>query len=160
MQVGFRRMPGCSVVFSELMGCGDRARYVRRVRDGGWVLASFYGMCCYGPVPVLAFRGGLLMAGTLLKVDPLLPIIKRITLTGYPYKINRRRATVRFMFFNPDDVRWFKPVELSTKLGLRGNIEEPIGTHGLMKCLFNNTIRQHDTVCLHLYKRVYPRWLW
>ena len=32
------------------------------------------------------------------------------------------------MFFNPDDIRYFKPVELWTKHGLRGHIREPRGT--------------------------------
>lgn len=40
-------------------------------------------------------------------------------LTGYPLKINKRKAVVRMMFFNPEDVRYFRPVELSTKNGLR-----------------------------------------
>ncbi len=45
--------------------------------------------------------------------------MKRVILTGYPYKINKRKAVVRLMFFNPQDVRYFKPVDLITKLGLR-----------------------------------------
>ncbi len=36
-------------------------------------------------------------------------------LTALPHKIKKRKAVVRFMFFNPDDIRWFKPVELWTK---------------------------------------------
>jgi pre-rRNA-processing protein TSR1 len=54
-------------------------------------------------------------------------ILKRIILTGYPLKINKRRATVRYMFFNPKDVKYFKPVELITKLGLRVIIKTNIG---------------------------------
>ncbi len=27
-------------------------------------------------------------------------------------RVHKRRATVRFMFHNPDDVRWFRPVEV------------------------------------------------
>lgn len=60
------------------------------------------------------------------------------------------------MFFNVPDIRYFQPVELKTKLGLRGNIVMPLGTHGLMKCQFNTQLKQHDVIQMHLYKRVYP----
>jgi hypothetical protein len=58
-------------------------------------------------------------SGELAKIDPFHVILKRIVLTGYPAKINRRRAVIHMMFFNPSDVKYFKPIELSTKLGLK-----------------------------------------
>jgi pre-rRNA-processing protein TSR1 len=61
------------------------------------------------------------------------------------------------MFYNPLDVRWFKPAELSTLLGLRGHIRESVGTHGLYKAIFSGAITQNDQVMLVLYKRVYPK---
>ena len=71
---------------------------------------------------------------------------------------NRKRtAVVKHMLYDTNDVRWFKPAELVTKMGLRGHIKEPIGTHGLFKCLFSTPITQNDTIMLILYKRVYPK---
>jgi pre-rRNA-processing protein TSR1 len=81
--------------------------------------------------------------------DALRVIVKRIVLAGYPFRVHKRKAVIRYMFFNPSDVRWFKPVELCTKQGLRGHIKEPLGTHGYMKCTFSEPIDQSDTVRYH-----------
>ena len=64
----------------------------------------------------------LIGSGELHKVDPFHIILKRIVLTGYPAKILKRKAVVQMMFFNPKDGQYFKPIELSTKLGLKVEI--------------------------------------
>jgi pre-rRNA-processing protein TSR1 len=96
--------------------------------------------------------------GIAMNPDPLKIILKRIILTGYPLKCHKKRATVRYMFFNPDDIKYFRPVELYTQSGLRGHIKDSLGTHGLMKCHFNDHIKHSDVICMPLYRRVYPKW--
>eukprot|EP00897_Mesotaenium_endlicherianum_P004060 jgi/Mesen1/3682/ME000202S02777 len=118
-----------------------------------------------GPVRVSAPPPGgaapppaLVATGALRGVDVDRIILKKIVLSGYPVSVQKRKAVVRFMFHTPEDVRWFKPVELFTKYGRRGRIKEPVGTKGNMKCIFDGTVQQRDAVLLALYKRIYPKW--
>jgi hypothetical protein len=64
-----------------------------------------------------------LLAGTLRGCDPDRMILKKVVLSGYPVKVHKKKAVVRWMFFGPEDVRWFRPVELWTKHGRRGQIK-------------------------------------
>ena len=110
--------------------------------------------------PGLDDQGHLLGSGALMGeqgVNTERIVLKKSVLSGHPVKTKKRNAVVRYMFYNPDDVRWFKPVELWTKFGMTGHIREPVGTHGLMKCLFNRPVKNHDTVCLSLFKRIFPK---
>ena len=99
----------------------------------------------------------LVASGTLHSIDPNRMLIKRIVLTGHCVDTHKRNAVVRHMFFNPLDIEWFQPIELWTRHGHIGHIKESRGTHGYMKCQFDGHIKQHDTVCMSLYKRQYPK---
>merc|ERR1712088_310906 len=118
----------------------------------------------FPPAPVLVYQEqshgelSLLATGTLLDNDPNRIVVKRTVLSGRPFKVHKRVCTVRFMFFNREDIDWFKPVEIKTKNGRRGHIKEALGTHGHTKCIFDGQVSQQDTVMMNLYKRIYPKW--
>ena len=157
-------------IFSQNNLNSDKHKFERYMPTGGAFFAcTVFGPVTYAPCPVLVFREAtesesldskrreFLAHGSMLGADADRIVLKRIILTGYPTRVHKRHATVKYMFYNPDDVRWFMPAGLTTKHGLQGNILQSVGDHGVMKCLFNAPIKQHDTVCLSLYKRIYPK---
>ncbi|KAH9632523.1 hypothetical protein HF086_004538 [Spodoptera exigua] len=85
------------------------------------------------------------------------PIFSQHT-NGAKHKVHKKSAVIRFMFFNRDDVIYFKPCKLRTKYGRTGHIKEALGTHGHMKCVFDGQLKSQDTVLLNLYKRMFPKW--
>jgi pre-rRNA-processing protein TSR1 len=159
---GWRTWTGRPVFSQNNLNC-DKHKFERFLPpQGNFFAASVFGPVTYTPCPVLAFRevnGRKVLAafGSMMGADADRIIVKRIILTGYPVRVHKRFATVKYMFYDPEDVKWFKPAELTTKHGLNGKIEQSVGEHGTMKCLFNAPIKQHDTVCLCLYKRIYPK---
>lgn len=159
---GFRRYLS-SPIFSQHT-TANKFKFERFLTAGVSTVATVYAPITFPPAPVLIFQQTatgshtLIASGTVLSPDPDRVITKRIVLSGHPFKINKRTAVIRYMFFNRDDVHWFKPVELKTKWGRRGHIKDAMGTHGHMKCIFDKQPKSQDTVLMNLYKRVFPKW--
>ncbi|XP_071499069.1 pre-rRNA-processing protein TSR1 homolog [Diadema antillarum] len=162
-QVGYRRFRA-GPIFSQHTS-GGKHKYERFLpKDSAVTVASVFAPIMFPPSTVLVFKElpdgthNLVATGTLLGVNPDRIVVKRVVLSGHPFKIINRQAVVRYMFFNREDIMWFKPIELRTKWGRRGHIREPLGTHGHMKCIFDGKMKSQDTVLMNLYKRMYPKW--
>ncbi|KAK5192269.1 ribosome biogenesis protein tsr1, partial [Cryomyces antarcticus] len=158
-------------------------KFDRYLHPGRTAIASFVAPLTWGAVPALFFKQSSPAAttgsnsdattdGNLLIPQPTLELIatgtslppsmsriiaKRIILTGHPYKIHKKLVTVRYMFFNSEDVAWFKALQLWTKRGRSGYVKESLGTHGYFKATFDGKINPQDAVGVSLYKRVFPR---
>ncbi|KAG7971506.1 hypothetical protein I3843_07G137300 [Carya illinoinensis] len=162
--VGFRQFVARPIFSTDNMN-SDKHKMERFLHAGRFSLASIYAPISFPSLPLIVLKSAeagstpsVAAVGSLRSIDPDRIILKKIILTGYPQRVSKLKATVRYMFHHPEDVRWFKPVEVWTKCGRRGRIKEPFGTHGAMKCVFNGGLQQHDTVCMSLYKRAYPKW--
>jgi pre-rRNA-processing protein TSR1 len=158
--VGMRRF-ATRPIFSEAAPNCDKQKMVKELAAGVHpIVASIFGPITFPPAPLIVFNpaGDLVATGSLIEVNPDRIITKRIILTGKALKVHKKNAVVREMFYFPEDIEWFKPVDLWTRHGRNGNIKESLGTHGRMKCQFDLPISQADTICMSLYKRCFPKW--
>ncbi|KAK7005940.1 Bms1-type G domain-containing protein [Favolaschia claudopus] len=171
--VGPRRLRVNPIYSQHTRGGGKGAnnvhKFERYLRHGATSVATTYGPVAFGKQPSVWLRETddpqaphLVATGTFLNPDTTRIVAKRVVLTGHPFKVHKKTATVRYMFFNAEDVLYFKPIQLHTKHGRTGHIRESLGTHGYLKAHFDGPINQMDTVCMSLYKRVFPKWaqLW
>lgn len=151
----------------------DVHKFCRFVHPGQSAVATFLGPVAWGSVPALFYKRSapdkeksefdsdlpltLVGTGTALPPSTHRVIAKRIILTGHPYHINKKVVTIRYMFFNREDVEWFKALPLWTRRGRTGHVKEALGTHGYFKATFDGRINPQDSIGVSLYKRVWPR---
>ena len=166
---GFRRYLIKPIFSNDIFTGGDKLKIQKYLEKDKFYIMTTYAQLTYPNSPVILFthktvddkieqKLSFCGTGLTLEANDRKIILKKIVLTGYPVKIKKKKAIVRYMFFNPNDINYFKPIQLTTKKGLRGNITESVGTHGYMKCIFSDYIKSNDTVCLNLYKRVFPKY--
>lgn len=94
--------------------------------------------------------------GSFISADHTRVLAKRIVLTGSPFKFHKNVVTIRYMFFNSEDVEWFKSIPLFTNSGRSGFIKESLGTHGYFKATFDTKLSAQDVVGMSLYTRMWP----
>ena len=177
LQCGPRRF-AIHPVFSQTGNTPNNVhKFQRYLHPGQTAMATFIAPLTWGSVPALFFKQAaaseddpvdsethttqptldLIGTGTSQPPDRSRVLAKRVILTGHPYKIHKKLVTVRYMFFNSEDVSWFKALQLWTKRGRSGYIKESLGTHGYFKATFDGKINPQDAVGVSLYKRVFPR---
>lgn len=132
------------------------------VHEGGKCIASAIAPVLFNNCPTLFFKHNedneieFVGQGTLENCDHKRIVVQRAVLTGHPVKIHKRVVTVRYMFFNPEDIEFFKSVPLFTKSGRTGFIKQSLGTHGYFKANFDGKLTSQDIVAMSMYKRAWP----
>jgi pre-rRNA-processing protein TSR1 len=70
-------------------------------------VATVFAPITFPPASVLVFKklsNGdqiLVATGSLLAMEPNRIVLKRIVLSGHPFRVSQKNAVVRYMFFNP-----------------------------------------------------------
>ena len=113
--VGCRRFEA-GAIFSQHTN-GDKHKFERFMPTDATFVATVFAPITFPPASVLVYKkfddGSMVLiaTGSLLTVDPNRIILKRIALSGHPYRVSKKNAVVRYMFFTPGEflitlVRW------------------------------------------------------
>lgn len=103
--VGARRFEA-SAVFSQHT-TGDKHKFERFMPSDSTFVATLIAPITFANASALVYKKlddgkeVLVGVGSLLSMDPHRIVLKRIVLSGHPYKVSNKNAVVRYMFFNP-----------------------------------------------------------
>lgn len=163
VQYGFRRQVITPTFNQASNNANNVHKFERFAHFGDTCIATAIAPPLFYNAPAIFFKQSapgapleLLGQGTFLNCDHKRVLAERVVLTGHPVKIHKRLVTVRYMFFNADDINWFKAVPLFTKSGRTGFIKESLGTHGYFKATFDGRLTAQDVIAMALYRRVWP----
>lgn len=108
---GWRKWQSRPVFSQNNLNC-DKHKFERFMpTNGAFFSSAVLGPVTYTPCPVLVFReqeknrSQFVALGSIFNADADRIVVKRIVLTGYPTRVHKRHATVKYMFYNPDDVK-------------------------------------------------------
>ncbi|KAI5861874.1 DUF663-domain-containing protein [Durotheca rogersii] len=96
--------------------------------------------------------------GTVLSVDESTEIVKKLKLTGAPYKIFRNTAFIKDMFNSALEIAKFEGAAIKTVSGIRGQIKRALSKpEGHFRATFEDKILMSDLVFLRAWYPVKPR---
>jgi ribosome biogenesis protein BMS1 len=123
----------------------------------GPLAAPNTGFCC-----VQSFSNknpGFRIAGTgvVLNVDESTEIVKKLKLTGHPYKIFKNTAFIKDMFSTALEIAKFEGAGIKTVSGVRGQIKKALSKpEGCFRATFEDKILMSDIVFLRAWYPVRP----
>lgn len=96
--------------------------------------------------------------GTVLDVDGSSQIVKKLKLTGTPYKIFKNTAFIKEMFNSALEVAKFEGAQIRTVSGIRGQIKKALSKpEGSFRATFEDRILASDLVFLRTWYQVQPK---
>ncbi|KAF2668456.1 DUF663-domain-containing protein [Microthyrium microscopicum] len=95
--------------------------------------------------------------GVVLNVDESVEIVKKLKLTGHPYKIFRNTAFIKDMFNSALEIAKFEGASIRTVSGIRGQIKRALSKpEGHYRATFEDKILMSDIVFLRAWYAIKP----
>lgn len=163
VSVGWRRFQTLPI-FS--LDDGTRNRMLKYTPDHTHCLATFYGPATAANTGLCAFTRmspdnphfRISATGVVLDVDGSSRIVKKLKLTGAPFKVFKNTAFVKDMFTTALEVAKFEGANVRTVSGIRGQVKKALPKpDGCFRATFEDKILMSDIIFLRAWHHVKPR---
>lgn len=123
----------------------------------GPLIAPNTGFCCVQSFSNKNPGFRVAATGVVLNVDESTEIVKKLKLTGHPYKIFRNTAFIKDMFSTSLEIAKFEGASIRTVSGIRGQIKRALSKpEGYYRATFEDKILMSDIVFLRAWYPVKP----
>ena len=123
----------------------------------GPLVAPNTGFCCVQSFSNKTPSFRIAATGVVLNVDESTEIVKKLKLTGQPYKIFRNTAFIRDMFSTALEIAKFEGASIRTVSGIRGQIKRALSKpEGHFRATFEDKVLMSDIVFLRAWYTIKP----
>ncbi|KAG9315546.1 hypothetical protein JVU11DRAFT_3167 [Chiua virens] len=150
--LGWRRFQ--SIPIYSLDDHSIRMRMLKYTPEHMHCYATFLWSCC--SAKHAGFR--LSATGVILDIDRSTKIVKKLKLTGVPFKIFKNTAFVKDMFTSALEVAKFEGATIRTVSGIRGQVKKALSKpEGAFRATFEDKALMSDIVFLRAWYSIQPR---
>lgn len=123
----------------------------------GPLIAPNTGFCCVQSFSNQNPGFRIAATGVVLNVDESTEIVKKLKLTGHPYKIFKNTAFIKDMFTSALEIAKFEGASIRTVSGIRGQIKKALSKpDGHFRATFEDKILMSDIVFLRGWHSIKP----
>ncbi|KAL8956746.1 MAG: hypothetical protein Q9183_006229 [Haloplaca sp. 2 TL-2023] len=123
----------------------------------GPLIAPNTGFCCVQSFSNQNPGFRIAATGVVLNVDESTEIVKKLKLTGHPYKIFRNTAFIKDMFTSALEIAKFEGASIRTVSGIRGQIKRALSKpDGHFRATFEDKLLMSDIVFLRAWYPIKP----
>lgn len=123
----------------------------------GPLIAPNTGFCCIQSLSNKNPGFRIAATGVVLNVDESTEIVKKLKLTGHPYKIFKNTAFIKDMFSSSLEIAKFEGAAIKTVSGVRGQIKKALAKpEGNYRATFEDKILMSDIVFLRAWYPIKP----